>query len=100
MVKRCQRQERWCCCSTSITPSSITTASWRIWESDWSRRILADTLTTVFVRQGHYALEASNTAIDPAPDVSIQRIGELLDLDLPDFLRGVAPTRTANLQQE
>jgi FMN phosphatase YigB (HAD superfamily) len=64
------------------------------------KRVLADTLTTVFVRQGHYALEASNTAIDPAPDLSIQRIGELLEFDLPDFFPKVAPTRTANLQQE
>ena len=64
------------------------------------KRVLADTLTTVFVRQGHYALDASNTGIDPAPDLSIQRIGELLDFDLPEFLPGVAPTRAANLQQE
>jgi FMN phosphatase YigB (HAD superfamily) len=64
------------------------------------KRVLAGTLTTVFVRQGHYALEASNTAIDPAPDLSIQRIGELLEFDLPDFFPKVAPTRTANLQQE
>jgi hypothetical protein len=64
------------------------------------KHILADTLTTVFVRQGHYALEASNTAIDPAPDLSIQRIGELLYFDLTDFLPGAPPTCAANLQQE
>ena len=62
--------------------------------------VLADSLTTVFVRQGHYALKASNTAIDPAPDLSIQRIGELLDFGLTDFLPGAAPTCAANLQQE
>lgn len=30
------------------------------------KRVVADTLTTVFVRQSHYALETSNTAIDAA----------------------------------
>jgi len=64
------------------------------------KHILADTLTTIFVRQGHYALEASSTVINPAPDLSIQRIGELLDFDLTDFLPGAPPTCAANLQQE
>jgi hypothetical protein len=36
----------------------------------------------------------------PAPDVSIQRSGELLDLNLTDFGPTIAPARTASLQQE
>ena len=64
------------------------------------KHILADTLTTVFVRQGHYALEAPNTVINPAPDLSIQRIGKLLDFDVTDCLPEAAPTCAANLQQE
>ncbi|MDR3416657.1 MAG: hypothetical protein P4L83_10760 [Nevskia sp.] len=43
-----------------------------------TKRILGARLTTVFVRQGHYALESAGTAIDPEPDLSIGRIGELL----------------------
>jgi FMN phosphatase YigB (HAD superfamily) len=39
-------------------------------------------LTTVFVRQGHYARDAS-VATMPAADVTIERIGELLTYDLP-----------------
>lgn len=45
------------------------------------KRILGAQLTTIFVRQGHYAMEAANTVIDPAPDVTIERIGELVGFD-------------------
>jgi FMN phosphatase YigB (HAD superfamily) len=38
-------------------------------------------LTTVFPRQGHYALDAKAVASHPAPDVTIERIGKLLDYD-------------------
>ncbi|HUH06011.1 MAG TPA: HAD family hydrolase [Kofleriaceae bacterium] len=49
------------------------------------KRVLADRLTTVFVRQGHYATESDHLAIDPAPDLSIERIGDLCELALVDF---------------
>jgi FMN phosphatase YigB (HAD superfamily) len=42
-------------------------------------------LTTVFVRQGHYALAAESKAAEPAPDLVIERIGDLLNHDLTDF---------------
>jgi FMN phosphatase YigB (HAD superfamily) len=35
-------------------------------------------LTTVFVRQGHYALDAALVAEHPAPDIAVERIGDLL----------------------
>jgi FMN phosphatase YigB (HAD superfamily) len=41
------------------------------------KRVLGDKLTTVFVRQGHYAAKADLAAISPAPDHSIDRIDEL-----------------------
>ncbi len=41
-----------------------------------------DRLTTVFVRQGHYAADASITAAYPSPDVSVDAIGELLEIDV------------------
>lgn len=50
------------------------------------KRGLGTKLTTVFVRQGHYAAESVNAAIDPAPDLSIERIGDLLEHDLAYFL--------------
>lgn len=49
------------------------------------KRVLAGRLTTVLVRQGHYAAEAAAIAIDPAPDMSVEHIGDLSDLALPDF---------------
>jgi hypothetical protein len=42
-------------------------------------------LTTVFPRQGHYAL-APDVATYPKPDITIERIGEFTSLDLPALL--------------
>jgi len=41
------------------------------------KRRLGDRLTTVFVRQGHYAAQANLAELQPAPDHSIQTISEL-----------------------
>jgi phosphoserine phosphatase len=49
------------------------------------KQVLGEHLTTVFVRQGHYAAESTGKAIDPAPDLSIDRIGELMGQDLSFF---------------
>lgn len=46
---------------------------------------LKDRLTTVFVRQGHYALATESNSVDPAPDMTIERIGDLINLNLSDF---------------
>jgi FMN phosphatase YigB (HAD superfamily) len=42
-------------------------------------------LTTVFVRQGHYALAAESNSVVPAPDLVIERIGDLMNHNLTDF---------------
>lgn len=44
-----------------------------------------DLVTTVFPRQGHYAHDPDLLARYPAADVSVDRIGELLDLELEVF---------------
>jgi FMN phosphatase YigB (HAD superfamily) len=44
-------------------------------------------LTTVFPRQGHYALDPKVAAAYPAADITIERIGELVNYDLSDFIR-------------
>ncbi len=49
------------------------------------KSILKEKLTTVFVRQGHYALAPESNSVEPAPDLTIQRIGDLIDHDLTDF---------------
>jgi len=41
------------------------------------KAIWGDRLTTVFVRQGHYAHDAAQLARYPAADVTIERIGDL-----------------------
>ena len=43
-------------------------------------------LTTVFPRQGHYA-HAADVATYPAPALTVERIGELVDYDLDAFLK-------------
>ena len=42
------------------------------------KEVWKDRVTTVFPRQGHYALDAS-VASYPTPDLTIERIGDLLD---------------------
>lgn len=63
------------------------------------KRVLGAKMTSVFVRQGHYAAESAGTPIDPAPDRVIERIGDLLACDLPYFLTA-APARRAALSLE
>ena len=47
----------------------------------WSQR-----LTTVFPRQGHYALDPQTIAAYPPADITIERIGDLVQYDLPQLL--------------
>jgi hypothetical protein len=52
----------------------ILTAMKKIWGAQ---------LTTVFPRQGHYALDPKIVAAYPPPDITIERIGDLVNYDLP-----------------
>jgi hypothetical protein len=45
----------------------------------------------VFVRQGHYALDARNVAAYPAADVSVERVGDIGRLELATFLASSSP---------
>ena len=36
-------------------------------------------VTTIFVRQGHYALAGDGAPVEPAPDVTLARIGDMLE---------------------
>jgi FMN phosphatase YigB (HAD superfamily) len=49
------------------------------------KSVLGSRLTTIFVRQGHYAMAAESNSIQPAPDLVIERIGDLLKHSLNDF---------------
>ena len=46
---------------------------------------MKERLTTVFVRQGHYALAADSASVQPAPDMTIERIEDLITHTLSDF---------------
>jgi hypothetical protein len=43
-------------------------------------------VTTIFVRQGHYATDPKILASYPPADISIERIGDLLRYHLPELL--------------
>jgi FMN phosphatase YigB (HAD superfamily) len=45
------------------------------------REIWGDRVTTVFPRQGHYATDPANLTGYPAADVTVERIGDLADMD-------------------
>jgi FMN phosphatase YigB (HAD superfamily) len=46
------------------------------------KAIWGSRLTTVFPRQGHYALDRANIAAYPPADITIERIGDLTGLEL------------------
>ena len=52
-----------------------------------AKKVWGERLTTVFPRQGHYALDAKEVAAYPPPDVTIERIGEFQTLKLQDLLK-------------
>jgi FMN phosphatase YigB (HAD superfamily) len=49
------------------------------------KKVWGDRLTTVFVRQGHYALAPEAKSVAPAPDMTIETIGDLIHHRLSDF---------------
>jgi len=49
------------------------------------KKLWGSRVTTVFVRQGHYARDPKMLASHPPADVSIERIGDLLDCQLRDL---------------
>jgi FMN phosphatase YigB (HAD superfamily) len=50
---------------------------------DAVKRAWGERVTTVLPRQGHYAHDAAALASTRAPDVAVERIGDILGLDLP-----------------
>ncbi len=58
-------------------------------KDSWGERV-----TTVFPRQGHYAHDPEVVATYPAADLTIERIGELLDYDLATLLAASRPPGT------
>ena len=50
------------------------------------KRAWRSRLTTVFVRQGHYALDARLSAAWPPANITIEKIGDLLNFNLAALL--------------
>lgn len=50
------------------------------------KAVWGDRLLTVFPRQGHYALDSTNTIAYPSADVPIERIGDLVECELSGLL--------------
>jgi len=61
------------------------------------KKLLGNRLTTVFPRQGHYALDPHNISTYPPADLAIERIGDLRNFDLPAL---VGPARVRNPGRE
>jgi FMN phosphatase YigB (HAD superfamily) len=52
----------------------------------WGSRV-----TTIFPRQGHYAMDEEEVAKYPRPDLTIDRIGALTGADLPEIINSARP---------
>ena len=52
-------------------------------KKQWGNRI-----TTIFPRQGHYALDPKHTSPYPPADITIERIGDLVNCDLSKLPAG------------
>ena len=50
------------------------------------KQTLGERLTTVFPRQGHYAVDPHNIAKYPPADITLERIADLASVGLPDLL--------------
>jgi len=50
------------------------------------KKIWGSHVTTIFVRQGHYAVDPKILTSYPPADISIERIGGLLQYELPELL--------------
>jgi FMN phosphatase YigB (HAD superfamily) len=49
------------------------------------KELWGDRLTTIFPRQGHYALDPANIAAYPRADIAIDHIADMADFDLTSF---------------
>ena len=56
------------------------------------KKAQAESLTTVFVRQGHYALDPAVVLAYPPPDLAYERIGNLVNCDLAVLRDGARKT--------
>ena len=58
------------------------------------KAVWGERLVTVFPRQGHYAHDAAMLAAQPPPDVTVERIGELLEIPAERWLGAATKEKT------
>lgn len=51
------------------------------------KKIWKDRVTTIFVKQGHYAFDEKEIAKYPKADFTIERIGDLLEFDFEELIK-------------
>jgi FMN phosphatase YigB (HAD superfamily) len=62
------------------------------------KQVWGSRVTTVFPRQGHYAVDPKILSSYPPADITINRIGELVDYDLQTLLRAAEGDGDRNLE--
>ena len=63
-------------------------------------KVYGDRLTTVFPRQGQYALDLRNIAGYPPADITIERISELIKYELPGLLSSYSDVPDSSAQEQ
>lgn len=58
---------------------------------DAVKKVWGEKLVTVFPRQGHYALDPANARKYRKPDVTVEKIGDLLAMDVGKLVEGGCP---------
>ena len=68
------------------------------------KRAMGERVTTIFVRQGHYAAATAASDVDPPPDRAIDRIGDLAAIFSMQFetssREGVGKNRSASAHED
>ena len=63
------------------------------------KQVRKERLTTIFPRQGHYALDPHNLAAYPAADLTVERIGDLATFDFSALLGAKTAQRVQEKQR-
>ena len=63
------------------------------------KSIWRDRLTTVFPRQGHYALDPGQVAANPSPDLTVEHVGDLIHVDIAALLGHPQAGRSSSEQR-
>jgi len=72
--------------NSSIRPEHYVMVDDKLRISQAMKEIWGDRLTTNLPATGHYALDPGNIAAYPRADITIEHIGEIVNLDSTSFL--------------